>query len=140
MNYDYLVRTNISSIVDFILLSVYLKNNNIQYGGSKIWHNSDFKYVSGTCIIIRKDLLLKILENKNKLNYQIIDDLSLGIFVNKVLKINMVDFGIIYNTNKIKYKLILYRNHRGDNKRTEDLDEMKKLISQLLEIEKSRYF
>ncbi len=133
-NYDYLVRTNISSIVDFKLLSVYLTNNYIQYGGSKIWKLPDFKYVSGTCIIIHKDLLLKILENKNKLNYQVIDDLSLGIFVNKVLKINMTDFGIIYNTNKIKDKLILYRNNSGYNKRENDLKVMRNLVAQLLEI------
>ena len=141
VNYDYLVRTNISSIVDFKLLSVYLKINDIQYGGSKIWvEPNDTKFVSGTCIVIRKDLVLRLLKDKNKINYKIIDDLSLGIYVYKVLKINMVGFGIIYNTDKIQNKLIVYRNHRGVNKRTEDLVAMKKLISQLLVMEKFRYF
>ncbi len=125
--YDYIVRTNISSIVDFKLLYNYLETNKYEYSGSKIWRSNKIKYISGTCIILNKDVVNKIIKNKNKIiNYNLIDDMSIGKFLSQELKLPMHDFGIIVNSSTLRNKLILYRNKSEERNR--DLINMKKII------------
>ncbi len=135
IDYEYVVRTNISSIVDFKLLNIYLTNNKVHYGGGYIWNANGFKYVSGTCIILNKNLVQKIIDNKEKiLGYKRIDDVALAIYLFKELNVPMSEFGISWNTDTLQNRLILYRNHRGSEKRNEDLKAMSKLVEQLMKM------
>ena len=93
-NYDYIVRTNISTIIDFKLLAQELEKNPIQFygGGNKrvlqwtgggindsTWFGTE--YIEGTAIIFSKDAIRYIILNDHLIKKDIIDDVSFAIFM-----------------------------------------------------------
>lgn len=105
-DYDYLIRSNISTIVNFKNLEkemidipfyggvfaptiddFHVKNNNIIDEKLK-----GIQFVTGSGIILSKDSVKYLINNKHLLNTNIIDDVALGIFFNTNLKINPVVF------------------------------------------------
>jgi hypothetical protein len=141
--YSYVVRSNISTIIRFDILQDDLKNNAVKYGCALCWNMehdnktvhpySPIIFSSGTSIIFSSDVVMNIINNKNKLDMQKIDDLSIGEFVENempevklqpVLK-NTKNFGFHFvpdlkeDRDKIKEliqdnKIIFFRNHNGD--------------------------
>jgi len=146
-NFDYLLRTNISSIINLPLLISYcekLPRENI-YTGANIenlqWidnrtgiYNTEFYgtiYAQGICIIFSYDIINEIILNKDKLNYDIVDDVSLGIYINKYkpnLMSNIEKFKCSFSLNNVRNidnydNYILYRNRHND--RNIDVENMK---------------
>ena len=103
-NYDYLVRSNISTIIEFNRLISYLEKNPIDYyGGGKLvnlqwngggifdstWYGTLF--ASGTSIIFTKKAVDEIVNNMNLVRMDIIDDVSLGIYVREHKNITPIE-------------------------------------------------
>ena len=93
-DYDYLIRSNISTIIEFNRLISYLEKNPIDYYGAgklvnlqwtgggifdSTWYGTLF--ASGTSIIFTKKAVDEIVNNMNLVRMDIIDDVSLGIYV-----------------------------------------------------------
>lgn len=142
--YRYVVRSNISTIIRFDLLQEDLKNNAVGYGCALCWNMEYNKnkaalpentiiFSSGTSIIFSSDVVMNIINNKDKLDMMKIDDASIGEFVQNempeiemqpVLK-NTKNYGFHFipdlkeDRDKIKEliqdnKIIFFRNHNGD--------------------------
>jgi hypothetical protein len=142
--YRYVVRSNISTIIRFDLLQEDLKNNAVGYGCALCWNMEYNKnkaalpentiiFSSGTSIIFSSDVVMNIINNKNKLDMMKIDDASIGEFVQNemqeiemqpVLK-NTKNYGFHFvpdlkeDRDKIKEliqdnKIIFFRNHNGN--------------------------
>jgi len=95
--YDYILRTNISTIVDVFKLFNFLKTVPITnyYGSSHIqnlqwthppsgvYDTSLFGtiYAQGTCIILSSDLVHSLCSSDN-VRHDIVDDVSIGIYIN----------------------------------------------------------
>ena len=97
--YDFVIRTNISTIINIPKLISYLDNikqkENIYTGGgcfgnlgwldekSGIIDNSLWgtEFIGGNCITLSKNVVIYILSNKDKLRYDIVDDVSIGLFI-----------------------------------------------------------
>lgn len=92
--YDYCIRTNVSTIVNFDILEQELIKNPIQYygGGSsmtlnwKAWGMEDERwfgtvFVQGTSIILSKDAVKFMCSNRDKFHTEFIDDVAIAIFV-----------------------------------------------------------
>ena len=156
-NYDYLVRSNISTIVDFKLLDEEIQKNPIEYGGGLInnLQNLDensgikddtyfgLKYVSGTAIIMSKKTLTTMIENKNEINYKIVDDVSIGVLMHFLKKepalIKEGSFLMVSEENGDTEKIIkmisekpyiFYRNRNSDRKT--DVKQMRIITGYLL--------
>jgi hypothetical protein len=96
-DYNYVIRTNISTVLNIPQLKSYCKNlpkKNIYTGSSILklnWidYNSGIKdnslfgteYAQGVCIVMSKDVVYNILDNKKNIKFDIIDDLSFGIYI-----------------------------------------------------------
>ena len=93
-NYDYIVRTNLSTVIDFRLLANELEQNPIKYygGGHKrtlqwtgggiddeTWFGTD--YIEGTAIILTPKAVKHMLDNEHLVRKEIIDDVSIAIFM-----------------------------------------------------------
>jgi len=147
--YDYIIRSNISSIINFTLLSEQLELNPVEYYGStrignQIIDNIDISFASGTNIIMSKKGYMTLVNNINSLNRAYIDDLCIAIFFHKLnIKITKVDkagedgfvFVPVINNNLeyenlVSKKYIVYRN-RSDNNRHYDVINMKNIIKYL---------
>lgn len=127
IEYDYLVRSNISTIIEFDRLIDYLNNNPIEYYGSGLlvdlqWLGNgvtDKKvlgtiFASGTSIIFTKNAVNDIIKNKQIIKRDIIDDVAFGIFVKEYKKIIPQQINIKYfcevpyfNTNLLSKSLFL---------------------------------
>jgi len=155
-DYDYIIRTNISTIIDFKLMSIELEKNPIPFYGSIFilclkwldinagiidtkYYNS--YYAAGTNIILSKKGYKLLLDNVHLIDFSIIDDLSIGVLF-KTLNINYTNIApnkyisipIINNINElnslIEKNYIAYRN-RNDVNRNIDVIQMK-MITDLL--------
>ena len=142
LNFDYVVRSNISEVINFKLLKKYLRNNNIAYGGSMInnlsWFDPpmgimDIKYwgtiyVMGNAIIFNKSVFNLIESNKVEImNYNVIDDVAFGIF----LKNKNINISHINSNSEEKYgnDIIFYRNKHND--RNIDVKNMKEITNKI---------
>jgi hypothetical protein len=149
--FDYVIRSNISTIVDFNLLTEYLQGRPIEYGGIKM--NTDKKihpdigesiYASGTSIIFSKNTLREFLNKKQYIRKDLIDDVSIGILMHDYLPnirqhyIPENKFIFIPDVNGDSSKIIdiienesyiFYRNRQPDRKT--DIKQMAIIIDYL---------
>jgi hypothetical protein len=88
--FDYMIRSNISTIVDFDLLIEYLQGTPVQYGGglkniiSGDKNHPDLEnlvYASGTSILFSKSVLKEFLNKKQHIRKDLIDDVSIGLLM-----------------------------------------------------------
>jgi hypothetical protein len=156
--YDYLVRSNISTIINFKLLDKNLTIKPVEYSGGKIYNLNwldekggiidktyfGLQFASGTAIIFSKKIINELLQNKEKINYKLIDDVSIALFMRDILNkpaknIKNNNFIYVPNTNGNKTQLrkiisekpyIFYRNNNID--RTIDVKNMKFIVNYLL--------
>lgn len=94
-DYDYMIRSNISTIIRFDLLIQRLMASPLDYGAGIVWtirwtEPQDglvddlylgYRFCSGTSIVFSRQLVKKIIKNKEKLCFEVIDDVALGILI-----------------------------------------------------------
>jgi len=154
--YDYIIRTNISTLVNFRKLSEELIKNPIDYGAGRCmrifngWRdikagieNDRYKgiiFPSGTCIIFSGNLFDKMMDKIHLIDYSVVDDVSIGHFMTmyfREYKLNNysnllydgTDRNLSINKNNVD-KYIFFRN-RNDKDRNRDVESIKILIQLL---------
>lgn len=143
--YDYLIRSNISTIVNFDLLYKYLEMNRVNYGGSCIlnlnWLDSscgiydtthwETYYVRGNAIVLSREMVDLLIRNKHQINYEVIDDIAIGLFYkNYMEKSDIVYFEEVVNSTKPVDNAIFYRNK--NQHRLHDVKNMWYIVSCLI--------
>jgi hypothetical protein len=158
-NYDYIIRTNISTVVNFDKLSYELQKRPIDYGGglsnyiSKDYideyngitkgNNKKFEnlyYPSGTCMIFSRDLFENMMDMIDQVDYSVVDDVSIGEFVRKYFPNEYREikgynkyFLFVEDIEDIKDEkhtnYIFFRNR--NNSRKKDVEHIRYLISLL---------
>ena len=142
INFDVIIRGNISTILNFSVLP----KDEIQsylYSGSKIlifwFHHSNnlnkfFKlfninYAQGINIILNKDGVKYLIDNLSKIDYTIIDDISIALLFNNY-NVHILSKQTIINNCKIKNNILCYRNKSIN--RYNDINRMNTIINKLL--------
>jgi len=141
--YEYLIRSNISTVVNFSILTPNL--HSFDYGGPMMLAYMDFthgelkhlftKYISGTCILLSRRVVRAMVSNTHSIDYTIMDDASIGYFIETYLpdtryKTFFNEYKC-YGMNRTRATDIhmFYRNKSKD--RNKDVLYMKKLVHQL---------
>ena len=136
LDFDFIFRTNMSSVVD--LNKLYnLINHDMEYAG--VINDYNVKYISGAGILMNNKTCKLLIANKNELNYNVIDDVSIGeLMSNKNIKLTPLTRFEAYNyENNInlitKDKIINYYHFRcksgqEHNKTIELMDKIINLI------------
>lgn len=133
-NYDYVVRSNISTIINFDLLADELEKHPIDYGSGLTFHLEkvqiennthetiyDVKYASGTSIIMSRKVIQKMVEKNEMIKVDVIDDVALGIFVKEYLPdVKTVDF--------VPDKYLFVSDTKGDNESLKQIVKEKDYI------------
>lgn len=92
--FDYVVRSNVSSLVNFDQLLNFLKARPIAFGGCHVlnqqWLDMPFgikdetlfglRYPAGICIILRRDMVDLLLAQRHQVDMTLIDDVAIGVF------------------------------------------------------------
>ena len=128
IEYDFIFRTNISTVVHIENTYSYLTNfsnptTEMYYVGPLVqlqWLDSQSGIVnkqywgtpfcSGTCIILSSKLIENIVANREKLHYTIIDDISIGHYVSQDKNVKRINIG----TTRFSFKshnLLLNKTH-----------------------------
>jgi hypothetical protein len=134
IEFDYILRTNLSTFVVLDKLYNYLEVNKIDYAGplgiisDKIEYKKYLDHIdksnkyfpSGTGILMSKIVINKLLSNTP--DYNLIDDLSIGLILSKYYKFNILkrqDFINRIKNNEINldYDLFLYRCKYKNNEK-----------------------
>lgn len=77
--FDYLIRTNMSSVWDFNKIYSYITDNHYDIAGVNGFDGAHkVHFVSGAGILMSNSLCKELVKNKHLLNYDIIDDVSIG--------------------------------------------------------------
>jgi hypothetical protein len=157
--YDFLVRSNISTIVNIPTLLSNLEKipqekiytgcqhfNNLQWldhrGGISDEKLFGTSFMGGISIILSSDLVNLMLEKKDQIRYDIVDDVAIGIFFNQFCK-DAIENGkkyilrVHYTTNNITEfenddnlsSIDFFRNNNGD--RNNDINNMTTLCQLL---------
>jgi len=108
-NFDYLVRTNLTTFWDLTKLEINLEKlpkEKCYYGDGPLpTYDHKGYYVSGTDTIVSRDLVDKILENKEKIEYTYIEDASMGLFFHVYLKTHIIVSNMCFYEDIANYKL-----------------------------------
>ena len=157
-NYDYVIRSNVSTIINFSMLEERLKNEPVQYSGGEIvnlkWLDAGFgvkdktmfgmRYGSGTSIIFSKSAFIMMMRHIHNIRMDYIDDLSIGILFHEYLpeiiptelkgKVYLVLPDISNNLKRLTNIIrctpyIFYRNKNSS--RAVDVIQMRHIISVL---------
>lgn len=86
--FDFIFRTNMSSVIDLNKLNNLLKNYNRHYSGV-IGIHQNIKFASGAGMLLSKQFCIILINYKDKLNYSLIDDLSIGLFCQNIKNIEI---------------------------------------------------
>ena len=176
IDFDYLIRSNISTVIDFNYFPLLeLKLKNAQYAGGKLWDvtiidatsgitnidvekvrkdriqqkytqpqlNEIHTFVSGACYILSNKAIKYILDNQSKFDYDVIDDVAIGLLIsshfkpyeldNKMLCLGDESFSITSETSGLIYyngvKKFIFRNKSND--RSKDITRMANIIQLL---------
>lgn len=152
-HFDYVIRSNISTIVDFNLLTTYLQETPIQFGGglkNEIRGDKNHPdlenliFASGTSIILSNATLKDLLNKKRHIRNDLIDDVSIGVLMRDHLQnieqhyIPENRFIFISDENGesskildiIKDKSYIFYRNRQPNRKT-DIKQMKIIIEYL---------
>jgi len=128
-DFDYIVRTNISTVCNIFLLHRSLKNNTFDYGGSKMltlsWIDPmsgitndrlhGLNYISGTGIILSRKACNLLCAKQNELDKSVIDDVSIGLFFQRkgipITCFENLGYPFSINSSHIENNVVFYRNN-----------------------------
>lgn len=135
--YDYVLRSNISTVINFDLLVHQLTLTPLKgFGGGRLhllhyideasgvfddtWFGTYF--MSGTSMIFDKECFRHLVENKDKIRYNFIDDLAIGFFIKehrsdlKLMPFHQMFFVEVRKDNDCIIPAIFYRNRCMGNR------------------------
>jgi len=99
-DFDFILRTNNSSYIDLLSLQNFVESiTSKDFCGGVIGYESKSKFISGAAYIIDKSILNIVLENKNKWNHSLLDDLA----ISKLLEEQGVVFTNLDRNDVISY-------------------------------------
>jgi hypothetical protein len=160
--YDFVVRSNISTIVNFhVLLPLMAVNPSLEYGGGilntlgwldekggvkdETWFGT--QYASGTSIILSKWVAIDLMQRKHLIRREFVDDLAIGVFIREhrpdIVPQSLPQEAYIFVPNVKGDKKALetmvergqyafYRNHNGD--REIDKEQMQTILFNLFNL------
>lgn len=154
MEYDFLLRSNISTVIDYSKLDdiLYKIPDDVIYAGGSCrlltWLDPDYgihkvyniPFILGTSIILKREGVHKLINNKNVLSETIIDDVAFGLFFNHFGdKPYGFDSYYRYNLSCVTNDVIFYRNRISYEKNKVDksieIVNITNIIKQIIERE-----
>ena len=149
--YSYIVRSNISTIIRFDLLSKDLENKSVDYGCALCFYG-ERPFSSGTSIILSPKMVENLINNKTDIVYDTIDDVEIGNFISKFhtdvsmkpVLTSLANNGFYFTPNMnsdqekineyiLQNEIVFYRNRNDDDDRVLDANQMEIIINNIIQ-------
>ena len=128
--FTYIYRTNLSSLLDLDKMYNFLNSKNIEYGGAIT--NNGISFASGSGFVLSKDTSKYLVKNNNLLDYNVIDDVSIGNLLNKKYIITDIKRHDLFGLDDFKYDNdIFHFRCKNDDNHSLTLDIMNKLYKNI---------
>lgn len=140
--FTHIVRSNISTIVNFDMLMKYMDTHNVEYGGYLTYvvrqpnpfygvtaKHFGITFVSGSCIIMSRSTVSMLMTSPD-VDYTTTDDMNVGVLcAANQIGITLID-GFIWNSDRYLPHKIFYRNKRAD--RADDCTYMSRIVERIM--------
>lgn len=83
-NFKWLVRPNISTYLNLNVLNDYKIESENYYGGHVAEYLDNLKFCAGSCYILSCDLITKLVDNKDMVDYSLIDDVAIAKYLSQL--------------------------------------------------------
>jgi hypothetical protein len=131
IDYDYIYRTNLSSLLDMDQMYSFIINNKIEYGGVIGCHNN-IAFASGSGFLISRDASIYLLENQPNIEKDLPDDVLIGYIITKKYNIEFINRNDITkeNDNRLTYRnSIFHYRCKSNNSHTNTINIMEKIYN-----------
>jgi hypothetical protein len=131
VDYDYIYRTNLSSLLDMDQMYSFIINNKIEYGGVIGCHNN-IAFASGSGFLISRDASIYLLENQPNIEKDLPDDVLIGYIITKKYNIEFINRNDITkeNDNRLTYRnSIFHYRCKSNNSHTNTINIMEKIYN-----------
>jgi hypothetical protein len=148
--YDYIIRSNVSTVINYDELYLYLGPDQLDYGGPlyyvgpyvdlqagmteekhKIYKNKHF--ISGCLFVLSRKAIMILVENTDEVRKpELVDDVAIGVYLHDK-DINREKLGkesYSFDNNQFKPNILMYRNKVSD--RSIDIKNMEMITNALM--------
>lgn len=158
--YDFILRTNVSTVINYYELLKHLEDleydkNGFSYigpFGTLSWYDPHCgivdnkyhgtRYCGGGLVLLNKKLVLNMIKNKEKFVTTIIDDVSIGQYINSLKNVNEICIKekIVLNASQSNNKhAISYSNNTNKNNRYIDVMYFREQIKSIQSLYEKQY-
>lgn len=133
LEFDFLVRSNISTVIDFGRLPVDELPRGVAYGSTCVWHSGEPRaFASGTNIILSRAATELLVSRSAELDMTTIDDVAIGAFFARAgVAATQLSSAMVWDTDDERG--VVFRNRDfSDETRAADVRRMGQIVDRLL--------
>lgn len=121
-DFDYIYRTNLSSVINLDKLYSYIQNNNVDYAG-----HDYIKFISGSGIILSKKTCNILIKDESLINNNNPDDYAIGLKLENLVEKKHIEY---YGVSGLDDKIL---NNDDPNRASTNVDEINKINSNIFQ-------
>jgi len=129
-SFDFIVRSNISTVIDFRRLPLNELTDTLVYASAHMWNKDDRSraFASGTNIILNRAAVEFMLMHRDRMRHDTIDDVAIGALMSSATIPRELSIKMVWNDECVQGDV--FRN-RSDN-RYEDVARMRRIVDRII--------
>ena len=130
--FDFIVRSNISTVIDFQRLPLHELTDTLVYASAYMWNKEDRSsaFASGTNIILNRAAVDFMLQHRDRLNHGTIDDVAIGALMCTATTPRELSTKMIWNDECTASQGAVFRNRSED--RYADVARMRRIVDRII--------
>jgi hypothetical protein len=130
-HFDFVVRSNISTVIDFPRLPLHELTDPIVYASAYMWNRDDrpSAFASGTNIILNRAAVDFLLANRDRMDHGVIDDVAIGRALTPVAVPRQLSTEMVFDGEDRAGRV--FRNRSDD--RAKDVARMRRIVDRIIE-------
>ena len=129
--FDFIVRSNISTVIDFERLPLHELTDTLVYASAYMWNKDDRSraFASGTSIILNRAAVDFMLLHRHRMHRDTIDDVAIGALMSSATSARELSTKMVWNDESVLHGAV-FRNRSDD--RYEDVARMRRIVDRII--------
>ena len=129
--FDFIVRSNISTVIDFERLPLHELTDTLVYASAYMWNKDDRSraFASGTSIILNRAAVDFMLLHRGRMRRDTIDDVAIGALMSSATSARELSTKMVWNDESVVQGAV-FRNRSDD--RYEDVARMRRIVDRII--------
>jgi hypothetical protein len=132
LTFDFIVRSNISTVIDFQRLPLHELTDTLVYASAYMWNKDDRSsaFASGTNIILNRAAVEFMLLHRDRMRHDTIDDVAIGALMSTATIPRELSTKMIWNDECTASHGAVFRNR--SESRHEDVARMRRIVDRII--------